>query len=41
MLYNVLSRMADMFLDVQFFEARDSYNPNAADLYKSDVKAYV
>lgn len=33
MLYNLLSRFADIFLDTAFLERNDSFNPEAAEKY--------
>lgn len=40
MLYNLFMAFSDIFLDIQYFEIRDSYNSEAADMYRTNFKQF-
>ena len=41
MLYNLLSKLNDMFFDLSYFEINDSYNKKASQTYKFIFKYII
>lgn len=41
MLYTVFSRISDMFVDISYFEVKDSFNSQAGQIYSTNLPLFV
>ena len=41
MLYNIFNKLWDMFLDINYLEIKDSFNPDAANKLKNKTPSII